>query len=359
MIMTIITNNIALENLCSHLAKQSVIFLDTEFMRHKTYIPKLCLVQISDGQCIWLIDVLSLAEGITPLFDILYDTNITKVLHAGKQDIEIFFHLTKQVPFPIFDTQTAAIFCKMGAELSYEQLVGNVASTVLNKQMQFTNWEQRPLEKAQIEYALDDVRYLPQIYSLLTTKLGELGRLEWMKEEMEYIYNNKTYSYAHERLFKKFSKNKAIKRSTLPLLYSILKWREEEAYMLNIPRTYLLKDEHIIAVLTNRISDISRLNKTTNYKLSKKLLNELWDVVQTTGGHNIPEQVLHFTYDKENPHNLLMLKDLLKQKSLELGMPEYFIADKNILNKLSNNIEVSVTNWRKSIFIDWVRNLNM
>jgi ribonuclease D len=273
-------------------------------------------------------------------------------LHAGKQDMEIFFHLTKQVPSPIFDTQTAAIFCKMGAELSYEQLAFSIASSQLNKQMQFTNWEQRPLEQAQIDYALDDVRYLPQIYSTLTNKLVELGRLDWMKEEMDYLYTNSTYLAVHERLFKKFSKNKSIKRSALPKLYSILKWREEKAYLLNIPRNYILKDEQILLIITNRIHN----NITPNYRLSKGLLNELWNVLQTTE-HSIPAELAAIVNYTDNSHKLSLLKELLKQKSIELGMPEYFIADKNLLTMLSNNRDVSVTNWRVDAFINHVRTL--
>src|SRR5262249_47170000 len=109
--MTLIAETAALAEFCSRQRLASFIAIDTEFMRDKTYWPQLCLRQIAAPQDPAAIDALAPGIDLSPLFELLADTNVTKVFHAARQDVEIFFHLTGKIPAPLVDTQVAAMVC--------------------------------------------------------------------------------------------------------------------------------------------------------------------------------------------------------------------------------------------------------
>src|SRR5688572_16062699 len=135
------------------------VAIDTEFIREKTYRPQLCLVQIATRDAVYTLDPF-LFDDLSPLVDIVLDPDVEKVLHSGEQDMEIFFTLRRKVPRNIFDTQVAAALLGLGESISYARLVEDVLGVKLQKIETFTDWAQRPLTPRQVEYALDDVRYL-------------------------------------------------------------------------------------------------------------------------------------------------------------------------------------------------------
>src|SRR5690349_2678104 len=120
----IITDQGELTKLCTHLSQFPFITIDTEFLREKTYYPKLCLVQVSDpdGNAA-AIDPIDSKLDLQPLFDLFLDPRVLKVIHSGRQDLEIFFNLTGKVVTPFFDTQIAAMVCGYGDSIGYENLV--------------------------------------------------------------------------------------------------------------------------------------------------------------------------------------------------------------------------------------------
>ncbi len=167
-----------LEQLCAELKKQSFFCLDTEFIREKTYFPVLALIQIAwPGQEPVVLDPCCL--DLAPFLEILQDPNILKVLHAGRQDIEIFYNLDTKKIGPVFDTQVAAALLGMGEQIGYSALVQRICQVALGKGSRFTDWLARPLLKEQLEYARDDVRYLSEVYNNLYSKLQKHNRLEW------------------------------------------------------------------------------------------------------------------------------------------------------------------------------------
>ena len=171
--MMVITNTVDLARFCKRAVAFPYVTIDTEFIREKTYWPRLCLVQIATRDEVAAIDTLASGIELTPLFELLANTNVLKVFHAARQDVEIFVHMTGEVPTPIFDTQVAAMACGYGDSVAYERLVRDIAKKSIDKTMRFTDWAKRPLAKQQIDYAIGDVTHLRKIYEQLEKRLEE------------------------------------------------------------------------------------------------------------------------------------------------------------------------------------------
>jgi len=235
----------ALEALCRQLADSPWIALDTEFLREKTYYPKFCLLQVATRECVACIDPLVLKD-MDPLMDVLSNKDITKVMHAARQDMEIFYHLRGEVPAPVFDTQIASLLLGFPDQVGYAALVADSLGVKLEKLHSRTDWTHRPLDRAQINYAADDVIYLGQLYLQMKNKLEELGRLEWLAEDFGKLSDPALYQKAPEDAWKKVRGHDRLRGPALSVLQSLAAWREETARQEDRPRNWLLRDEAMI-----------------------------------------------------------------------------------------------------------------
>src|SRR5579872_5800184 len=165
--MNLITDSAALAAFCARQRGAEFITVDTEFMRERTYWPILCVVQVAGPEEAVAIDALAPGLDLAPLLALMADAAVLKVFHAARQDLEIFFQLSGEVPHPVFDTQVAAMVCGFGDAASYETLVRRLAHANLDKASRFTDWAHRPLTERQIEYALADVVHLRTVYERL------------------------------------------------------------------------------------------------------------------------------------------------------------------------------------------------
>ena len=145
----LVTTTPALVKAIDAIRSADFIAIDTEFMRESTYYPQLCLIQICAGSHAFCIDPLADGIDLSPLFALMQDKNITKVFHAGRQDLEIFVQLTGDVPCPVYDTQIAAMVCGLGDQVGYDKLVYHYKNLQIDKSSRFTNWSQRPLSDRQ------------------------------------------------------------------------------------------------------------------------------------------------------------------------------------------------------------------
>lgn len=239
----IITEQNHLNEFCAGLKNCAFITLDTEFLREKTYYPKLCLIQISspDGQAA-AIDPIAENIDLSMVFDLLLDQNILKVIHSGRQDLEIFFNLTGKVVQPIFDTQIAAMVCGYGDSVGYDALVRDITGVQIDKSSQFTDWSRRPLSDRQIEYALGDVTHLIKIYKHLSLELEKRDRISWVFEEEAILLDPATYLNDPLKAWERI-KIKTPKPKTLAVLRELASWREQQAQKRNIPKSWVMRDE--------------------------------------------------------------------------------------------------------------------
>ena len=221
------------------------IAVDTEFMRESTYYPQLCLIQLCAADQAVALDPLAQTLDLAPLWQLLDDETMTKVFHAGRQDLEIFYNLGSRLPTPLYDTQIGAMVCGLGDQVGYEKLVQDFLGLELDKSSRFTDWSQRPLSDRQLRYALDDVIHLHKIYPMMEDRLAQQGRQDWPAEEMLQLANPDLYRQDPQTAWQRL-KIRSNKPALLNRLQELASWRESEAIRRNMPRGRILRDETLL-----------------------------------------------------------------------------------------------------------------
>ena len=205
--MRTLTKTADLADFCEQAAQHPYVTIDTEFLRDRTYYSKLCLIQLAypgDGKDdAVLVDPLADDLDLDPLYTLFKNTDVVKVFHAARQDLEIFFVDAGVFPDPLFDTQVAAMVCGFGEQVGYETLVRRVAKESLDKSSRFTDWSRRPLTDAQKKYALADVTHLRVIYEYLAEELAKNGRDRWVREELRILTDPETYIVRPEEAWRR------------------------------------------------------------------------------------------------------------------------------------------------------------
>jgi len=232
--------------LCSDLGQASAVYLDTEFVGEGRYYPEVGAIQIATDERAALIDPLAVRD-LSPLFDVLLAHGIEKVVHAGIQDLAIFFRMMGRPVAPVFDVQIAAALLGYEEQISLANLVHRATGRSLKKSHAFTDWLRRPLTDKQLEYALEDVRCLAPVHDHLVEELGERGRLSWAREEFRALERAARFVPADPR--EMYRQMRGVERLTgeeLSRLREIVAWREETARELNVPVPRICMD----AVLT-------------------------------------------------------------------------------------------------------------
>ena len=234
-----------LEQICSQLRGSEWLAIDTEFIREKTYYPRLCLIQVCNGEVAACIDPLKLQQ-LDPLLDILYDGSTLKVLHAARQDLEIFLHDHGRLPMPVFDTQPAAALLGHGDQIGYANLVKLLLDVDLPKDQSRTDWSQRPLDDQQLRYAFDDVVYLGQLYLHMRAHLFDRERLQWLAADFATLADPKTYYPDPHNMWTRVKGRKLLRGRQLAVLQALAAWRETQARERDLPRKWILKDDALI-----------------------------------------------------------------------------------------------------------------
>lgn len=224
-----------------------VIALDTEFIREKTYYPRLCLIQVAANEQIACIDPLVL-DDLEPLWQRLADPETLVLLHAGRQDLEVIFQASGKIPAPVFDTQIAAALCGYGDQTGYAALVRDIAGVELDKSMTRADWARRPLPSDALEYAADDVRYLHALHAHLSERLEKLGRSGWLAPELEALTEPSQYAPDPAGAWRRIRAAAKMKPKEVAILRALAEWREREAMRVDRPRQWLLKDDVLIFI---------------------------------------------------------------------------------------------------------------
>ncbi|PTM44868.1 ribonuclease D [Sphingomonas aerolata] len=239
----LISDSATLANLCARMADADYVCVDTEFMRESTYYPELCLIQIADDKEAAAIDPMAPGIDLKPLLDLLVENHdVLKVVHAGGQDIEIVYNLTGKTPFPLFDTQVAAMALGQGEQIGYSNLVDSWLGIAVDKGARFTDWARRPLDARQIEYAIGDVTHLSKIFPKMLERLRKTGRGVWLDQEMERLGDIANYANDPDLAWKRV-RISGRKPDVLGRLKALARWRELEAQAKDLPRGRIVKDE--------------------------------------------------------------------------------------------------------------------
>jgi len=241
-----ITDRTGLESLCRTLLRSPRLALDTEFVGEESFVPRLELIQVATEQTAAIIDfpAVQATGSLDAFWEIVCRTDVEKIVHAGRQDLDLFVAHAGQIPKPFFDTQIAAAMVGYGAQVAYANLVHRLHGTKLDKAHTFTNWSARPLSREQLTYALGDVQYLLSIHEHLRGRLTKLGRLGWAHEEfarLETVVGEK--SRQPQERYQRIRGWDSLKPKAAAVLRELAAWRETEARRRNVPRGRILRDE--------------------------------------------------------------------------------------------------------------------
>lgn len=270
----------ALAALCGRLSECAWIVLDTEFLREKTYYPKLCLVQVASADEVACIDPLALPD-LAPLLALLADPSITKVLHSARQDMEIFYHLAGTPPAPVFDTQVAAPLLGFADQIGYANLVRELTGVTLDKLHTRADWSQRPLSAEQLRYAAEDVIHLVTVYRELHARLEARGRLDWLADDFRQLSDPALYAAHPEQAWRRIRGINRLRGASLAILQALAAWREQQAQRVDRPRGWLLKDEVMIDIARHKPDTLQALGniRGTSEGLLKRSGTELLELV--------------------------------------------------------------------------------
>lgn len=242
-------------------------------------------MQIASAGDIWLIDPV---EGLdlAPVAELLADDRVEIVVHAGKQDLEIFHARYGIVPSRIFDVQLAAGFAGYGANLPYGRLVEAVVGARLTKGESYTDWCRRPLTDAQVSYAADDVRYLLGIAARLRDVIARMGRTAWVEEEMRSLSEEGSYRLDLDEIYRKVGGRGTLSGRQMAILREVARWREEEAEAKDIPRGWVVKDPTLVEIARRAPETLGALTRVRgmNDKMAERSGAAIIDAVRRGKG---------------------------------------------------------------------------
>ena len=370
---TSITHQTELDAYCQKILANSDISwiaIDTEFVRVDTYFPELSLVQIQD--CLGntaLIDPIAISENATSdkplhsLSTLLADTGTTKVFHSARQDIEVLYLIENIMPQNIFDTQIAAIFRKHGELAGFARVIQAELNVELDKSQTRTNWHARPLSEQQINYALDDVRYLAPLYETYLELLSP-SELKAVKQDCDQMLDESIYKPNPTLAGQKIKNVKNLRSKGLAIVNTLAQWRENYAITNNQPKKWVMSDEVIVSIAKRPPKTEQALYKVPNIKASSvKEFGEAWieliDAVFASDSSEFPtpkakpkkisveeETIMHF------------LSSYIQQVALEYGLVSNHIISKNqLLEWLRNPSITPLIGWRAVLVGEDIKDL--
>jgi ribonuclease D len=356
--MELITDTDALAAFCARQKGAQFVAVDTEFMRERTYWPILCVVQVAGPEEAVAIDALAEGIDLAPLLALMSDPVTLKVFHAARQDLEIFFHLSGDVPHPVFDTQVAAMVCGFGDAVSYETLVKRLAGATLDKASRFTDWAHRPLTERQIRYALADVVHLRTVYDRLQQVLAENGRAGWFAEEMADLVDPAIYRSDPAEAWRRFRLRGRADQRFLGVLRALAAWRETAAQQRDLPRGRIMRDEAVLEIAAHAPKTIETLARTRS--LGKgiaegKLGREILEAVAVGAADPDPPPMIPAR--TESPPGIgpliELLRVLLKQRCEDFQVAQKLVASADDLVAIAadDNAPVpALSGWRRDVF---------
>lgn len=364
-----ITSENQLLDLIDKAKSTDAVAIDTEFIWTRTYYPHLGLIQIalSDEDC-YLIDPLAI-EDLSLFGELLADQNVIKIFHDAPQDLAILHKATGRVPKNIFDTRLAAGFAGLPATLSLGNLIQELLDIKLPKTQTRTDWLKRPLDQKQIQYAMDDVRYLRAARIILINRIIGPEIKSWLQEELDLLNKPQCYNGDNDNIrYQKIRGAKGLDRGRLAVFRELVQWRELEAKRLNRPRGHIIKDTVLLDIAKNKIVNLEQIREKTaiSDKAAERWGSNIISAVHK--GFNIPKS-LRPTLDpsirlnKKTTEILQKLNEFIQLKSKVQGIDHTLVGNGSELKKLVKSLNSSnkspnlrqMNGWRKIFLEDFLR----
>jgi ribonuclease D len=344
-------------------ANQNITWLgfDTEFINEKRFYPMLCLIQVITAQGIYILDTLALPQ-LDPFLAMIENAQILKITHAGENDYRLLNSLYGTVPKNLFDTQIATGFISHTYPISFQNLVEKEFRVTLNKSFSVTDWEARPITPQQLNYALNDVLYLPELHQRLTAQLSDRDRLHWCQEEVVKLETVQYYETDTPKDLLKSTLNTQLNRQERIFLVRLLGWRLEEAKRRNVTKEMVLPSKTLTVVAKGISQGRSVIQQ--NRMISDKLLHNHWNLWErlykapmTDDEKALLQQIPQ--WKEETPEQAIsaeFLYLLMRDRCFKAG-----IAHTIVLSKSSFRSQDDLLNsgWRRELLgdslIEWMR----
>lgn len=329
-----------LEELSRELLQQDVVALDTEFHGEKRYWPDLFLIQIAGSKGPVAIDPLEV-DDLSPVARIAESDSTVKVIHSARNDIHLLMHHLGVEFNSVFDTQLAAAFLGFSRQTALSKLVRAECGTSPRRGHTLSDWSMRPLTHEQIDYALDDVRYLIEIYRCQSARLKEKGRLKWYREEAESLTDPDSYNNSIRKIYRKIKSISKIGKKKRNVLWALVKWRESAAEEVNKPRNYIVKDYILGAIAAMSPRNSKKLHRIRGLsggfitRWGDQIIQVIADAYSDPPG-DLPE-ITRYHSKPGVAARRDILRIFLKQESCRLGISSQLLLSKKLINALAND----------------------
>ena len=348
-----IDSNQKLQQMCEKLARVATVAIDTEFIRTDTFFPKIALIQISDGEDCWLLDVLAI-DDFSGLKLLLEDTARTLIFHACGEDLEVLEHGLDIRPANIFDTQIAAGIANIGYCMGYARLVNALFDVELDKQETRSDWLKRPLTDRQKVYAADDVLYLHRMHSLLSAAISEQGREGWFDEETVAMFELAESRKDQTDYYLRVKGAWRLQARSLKALRRLCNWREETARVMDKPRSHVIKDTVLLELArrmpaaAEQLKGIEDLHSRSVHRHGDNLLQSIADSHNDEPLQSLPEPL-----PKAATAIIKSMRDSLNTLAESQAIPQEFLSNKKELESLLRSHLEGNFNWPKRLTHGW------
>ncbi|MFI4891351.1 MAG: ribonuclease D [Steroidobacterales bacterium] len=339
--------------LAATLGAEHQIGLDTEFLRERTFFPRLCLLQIAAGNRIWCID--TLRGDLRALVPVLVAAATQKVIHAARQDLEAIHLHSQCLIAPVFDTQIAAGCIGLKPQIGYAELAQALLGVAIAKGQTRTDWSRRPLSAAQLHYAAEDVEHLGEIAARLTRRLRELGREAWVLEDCQALSDPSLYAADPERAAERVRGLAQLPPHPRQRARALAAWREREARERDMPRSWILSDTAIFDAAQVNPPNLAALRRLRSLEpdLPDALALSVLETLQAASRRE-PEDMepgRDARPTAEQKSVLEKLGKLVQHRAAELGISAEILAPRGELKALAlgDRDTACLRGWRRDV----------
>lgn len=354
--MHYVDNPAALECACRACAAVEAIALDTEFERSVTYHPRPALIQIGDGARIWLLDPIAISD-LEPLGELLDSDPPLKIMHSVIEDLSVLRRATGREPASVFDTQLAAALAGVGFGLGYHALVKELLGVEVSKDQTRSDWLQRPLSDAQLEYAAIDVAHLHDLHRILAARLRELGRGQWLDEETRQL-RRRSAEDDSERDFLRLA-DRVQDDHARGVLRALCAWRNQEAQRRDRPRRHVADDPLLVALASARPDTPAALESLPAWRIHRGRARATALLGAVAEAHDAPPRPLPPGAADLRAHRQVLdcLKRAVSEVAASTGIAAALLAPRRMLEQAVIHARVQgrdglpeeFTGWRTSL----------
>lgn len=358
-----------LNSLCEEWATEEFLAVDTEFERTSTFYARIGLLQIADSKRCYLVDPLTIDDW-SAFKQLLSTPSCTLVMHSCSEDLSLLQTFLGCLPASLFDTQLAAAFLGIGFSISYQGLIEQLLGVEVAKDETRSDWIKRPLSDKQIHYAAADVRYLLQVREILSDQIEQKGMSGWLRAECEQqlvIAHRLEEESQWESYYTGVSNAWRLDTQGLQALQQLCVWREQKARQRNKPRSWIVKDNDLLALC----AIVSRPIKAGEFTLDvvsnaegidsrflSRNASELYQLLNDSSNRSeVDPALLNKPLSAPLRNKLKLSKQAANAKADELGMAPELLGRKKFLVELLRNFEKDGELLWSGDFAGWRREL--